>query len=558
VKPTSSPNDPKIIEILESLKSSTAEYPPELLAARRASFISQIAQRRAVGAKEAQPTKSRKVFEILESLKAAEAKYPAELLAARRAAFQSEVAQRREALEEEETTQHVIEALESLQSSKVEYPAELLAARRAAFIRQIGERSEVHSAEGAEPGPEIVKLFERLKTADTEYPPRLLAARRARFVRQIRGWGSFSLLDAFYSALRNGLSFISSIPLAPTMKAMRTSLVVVTMLVATFLASLLGNRPLFAGVTNPSPTQVEVSRPAAGSPTSTQELQTTICKPGYAPPLCLAKKFDTSEDLTYQGNGARPAVAKDTVPGHSDIHQPEYVNDGHYGNGSSWISNSAYSWIKIDLGQVTAINTVEFGRDRLGNLSDRSLGQFTIAVALSDNIYADGNSSNDLIEYTLVYDSERAGFTGNVSGAQTVTAQFDSVSARFVKITFENPGTAIDEVEVFMIQPTFVESGNPTRRPNNQPSRPTSTPIPTNTVRPTNTSTPVPTNTPTDTPTDTPAPTDTPVPTDTPEPTNTPTDIPTMTPTDAPTNTMSPTELVADLASDTPSPELAP
>jgi hypothetical protein len=113
VKPTSSPNDPKIIEILESLKSSTAEYPPELLAARRASFISQIAQRRAVGAKEAQPTKSRKVFEILESLKAAEAKYPAELLAARRAAFQSEVAQRREALEEEETTQHVIEALES-------------------------------------------------------------------------------------------------------------------------------------------------------------------------------------------------------------------------------------------------------------------------------------------------------------------------------------------------------------------------------------------------------------------------------------------------------------
>ena len=236
------------------------------------------------------------------------------------------------------------------------------------------------------------------------------------------------------------------------------------------------------------------------------------------------------------------------MPGYSGVHDPSYINDGLYGPGSSWVSNSAYSWIKIDLGKTTTINTVAFGRDRLGHLKDGNPGQFTIAVALSDNVYADGNSNNDFVEYTEVYDSTREGFTGMIAGTQTVRAAFGPVTARFIKIVFANPGTTVDEVEAFMIQPPVLAE-NTTRRPRDDEPAIPATPVPSLTLRPTQTSSPVPTDTlvPTETATSTPLPTDTPtepptitpspVPTDTPAPTSTP--LPTDTPV-PPTQTFPP------------------
>jgi hypothetical protein len=256
--------------------------------------------------------------------------------------------------------------------------------------------------------------------------------------------------------------------------------------------------------------------------TGTIDVEKVICKPGYLPPLCLVGESDVNEDLTFQGNGsARPAVAKDTLPGYGGIHRASYVNDGLYGPGASWISNSAYSWIKIDLGKSTIINAVAFGRDRLGKFNDRDPGRFVIAVALSDNIYEDGNSSNDYVEYTEVYDSEQVGFDGVVSGPETIQAQFEPVMVR--------PPVAADDL---------------TRKPRqNLPSTyPTS--IPVRTLAPTNTSIPIPPNTKTPVPADTatPVPTHTPAPTDTPvpAPTDTPIPAPTDTPVPAPTDTRIP------------------
>src|SRR3712207_7305450 len=51
-----------------------------------------------------------------------------------------------------------------------------------------------------------------------------------------------------------------------------------------------------------------------------------------------------------------------------------------------------------------------------------------------------------------IYNSDEEGFDGIVSGPETIQATFDPITARFVKITFENPRTAVDEIEVFMIQ----------------------------------------------------------------------------------------------------------
>jgi hypothetical protein len=292
----------------------------------------------------------------------------------------------------------------------------------------------------------------------------------------------------------------------------------------------------------------------------------------------LAQEFDQSQDLTFPGNGsARPAVAKDTIPGYSRIHKASYANDGLYGPGASWISNSAYSWIKIDLGNIRSINTVTFGRDRLGNMNDGDPGQFLIAVAISDDVYADGDSHNDFMEYTQVYNSDEAGFDGIISGPETIEARFDSVRARYVKITFENAGTAVDEIEAFMMQPPGY-AGNPTQRPRDTlvpasftaiptktliPSK-TATLFPTNTLIPTRTltlvpptNTLIPTNTATQRPTNTPRPTNTDVPTDTSEPpTDTPQPPPTDTPQPPPTDTPEPppTDTPEPPPADTPQP----
>lgn len=498
MKPTPSPHNQEhnqeIIDLLKGLESHTVEYPPELLAARRADFVAQVKQRRA--------EKSKQVLA---------------------------------------SNGHFTKRLKEFKTIRAEYPADLLAARRAAFIAQVEQRQAATVTEElpAE-DQELIKLFNAIKTTETEvqYPPKLMAARRSAFRRQIALGGGMSLLETLRSSITSLLQFKLKMPSIPMGSLVRTSLIIAFLMVAAFATSLLGNR---GELLSPAATSAEFSQtPSAASITSTEEAAKVICKPGYEPPLCLAKEFDKSEDLTYQGNGAaRPAVAKDTLPGYSGVHKAAYLNDGLYGPGASWISNSAYSWIKIDLGKSTTINTVAFGRDRLGNFNDRDPGQFVIAVALADNVYADGNSNNDFMEYTQVYNSKEAGFDGVVSGSETVLASFSPTKARFIKITFTNPGAAVDEVEVFLAQPASGAGTPPTRKPTDAPPAFVSTPIPVYTAYPTNTAIPLPTDTAIPVPTD-PPPTSTPQPTDIPPTDIPPTDVP---PTDIPPTDVPPTDV---------------
>jgi hypothetical protein len=549
---TPSPQDQEIIEILKRLETLKAEYPPDLLAARRAAFIAQVEEQSEVGVNE-ELSSENQVVEALDSLKSLATEYPPELLVSRRAAFLAQVKQQKEVGVKEAlpSRAQVMQVLENLKTAPAEYPTELLAARRAAFINQIEQHNTVEVAEElpVQSGV-LISVLERLKSIEIEYPLKLWINRRAAFLAQISR-ESVSILDALRSALQKIFEQVKN-PSAPTMKLMRSSLVLAGLLVAALVGSLLyGNQggKLFS----PSLAQSNTS-PAAVAATVTAESAEVICKPGYLPPLCLAKEFDKTQDLTYQGNGlARPAVAKDTIPGYNNIHKASYANDGLYGAGSSWVSNSAYSWIKIDLGKPTTINTITFGRDRLGNFKDRSPGQFVIAVALSDNIYADGNSNNDFTEYTKVYDSKKAGFDGVVSGSETIQASFLPTRARFVKITFEKAGTAIDEVEAFMVQPPSLVY-IPTQKPRDNQSRPTWTPVPTDTMLPTNT--PLPTSTNTPLPTNTPVPTDTPLPTNTPVPTDT--SVPPTNTQVPPTDTSVPPTDTSLPPADTAMPAIAP
>jgi len=139
-------------------------------------------------------------------------------------------------------------------------------------------------------------------------------------------------------------------------------------------------------------------------------------------------------------------VAKNTVG--VALHNQAWVNDGAYGNGSSWIAGAANAWVKLDLGRTSLVEGIRIGRDRTAKYDDRDPGQFQVWVAQSD-VYAAGDEASDAAEYVKVFDSSTEAFSGNILGAETLTVRFPQVSARFVKLVVASGAAAIDEVEVF-------------------------------------------------------------------------------------------------------------
>lgn len=438
--------------------------------------------------------------------------------------------------EHDEQDREIIELLKDLGNFKSKYPSELLAARRAAFLAQVKRLSpEDPGEEQSAEDQEIINLLGRLKSAPVEYPPQLFAARRAALLNQVERTGRISLLDAFRVSLQR--IFPSRI-MIPTVA--RISLVVASLIVAILMGSLFLPRTQQALL--PSSSQVAVTSTYPAS-TGTGETVIIICKPDDQTPACVSGELDPSQDLADSGNGAaRPAVSKDARSSQVGVHAAAYVNDGR--SGASWVSNSMDSWIKIDLGKVTTINTVSLQKGSTGSSNDESPGQFVIAVALSD-VYADGDSSDDYVEYAQVFGSEQTGFDGRVSEAETIKTQFAPVKARFVKITFEQAGAAIEEVGVFMVQPPAL-SEQPPVRPSEEPAGITVTPMYTNTASPMDTAVSLPTDTPLSINTVASIPTDTPtrLPTTTPPPMSTATPVPTdPLPTPVPPTTIPPTSI---------------
>ena len=510
------------------------------------------------------------VIRLLKGLKSVKADYPPKMLAKRRAAFIRQVAQWEKAEVEQVSSlqdRNVIKLLKGLKSNEFTYPTKMLAKRRTAFIKQIAKWEKVEVGE-EQPlqSQDLISLLESLKPIKSEYPRELLAKRRSAFIDQVLQHNKSNWWETLRANIHDKLINLTKPQGFRLTASMLVTLVVVSFIVVTSLGSLIfANRDQLAVSYNNLSSTGGISKPHLATPTSALELVAAICKPGRVPPLCPAKTFNRSRDLTFQGNGfARAAVAKDTLPEYQGIiYKASNVNDGFYGSGASWVSYSANSWIKIDLGQTTTISMVTFGKDRLRSFIGHDPGQFSIAVALTDNVYANGDSTNDNNEYQQIFDSRTVGFTGMVSGSETVQVSFKPVLARYIKITVTNPEKAIDEVEVFY-NPVdqssasaeigkaneSVNSQLPSHNytPTNVPSL-TKTPNDTPTLVPTSTPTPKPTNTPTRTPTDTPLPiptdTLTAVPTDTPIPTDTLTPVPTDTA--APTDTPIPTDTQVSL-----------
>ena len=422
--------------------------------------------------------------------------------------------------EHDEQDREIIELLKDLGNFKSRYPSELLAARRAAFLAHVEQLSTPEPVEEwSAADQEIVNLLGNLKSVRVEYPPQLLAARRSTLLHQMEQIRRVSFLDEFRVSLRRRFQSRTTI-----LTVMRISLVVASLIGAVLMGSLL--LPRAEQSFQPIPSQAAAAPTPSLSPGAVGGA-IIVCKPYEQTPSCSPDDLDPSLDLANSGNGAaQPAVSKDARSNTDGVHKAAYVNDGR--GGASWISNSADSWIKIDLGKVTTINTVSLQKGSAGSSGENNPGQFVIAVAVSD-VYADGDSSEDFVEYAQVFRSEGTGFSGSVSQEETIRTQFSPVQARFVKITFEQAGAAIEEVGVFMVQPPVL-SEQPTQSPSKDPAGITATPMHTITASPMDTAASVPTGTP--------------LPTDTAVfiPMDTPTQLPTTPPPPPDTATVVPTE----------------
>ena len=170
-----------------------------------------------------------------------------------------------------------------------------------------------------------------------------------------------------------------------------------------------------------------------------QELADAQGSPGVTANRVI-QEYDTSDNLAH---GATATVSGVHGGGFELFHDASGVTDGYYGNGSAWIGDSANSWLEIDLGQAAVVDQILFGRYRVGSCcNDRQAGRFKLEVALEDHIFS------EVFGYTTV------GYPNGQSVKVDFTAGTpELISARYLRLTFENDGTGIDEVEVFGVIP---------------------------------------------------------------------------------------------------------
>ncbi len=167
--------------------------------------------------------------------------------------------------------------------------------------------------------------------------------------------------------------------------------------------------------------------------------------------------------LLQQGGGFAPAnlargasalaFAKDVIP--AAPHAIANLNNGSYGNASSWIGNTFGSFAGINLGGSFSIDRLAFGRDNTsGGFTDRTLGRYTIqytAVANPDATTPDASwTTIGFLDYqTAAGPNFTAPWLRHLFGFPAVTA----TGLRIIAPASGVITAAIDEIEIYQGQP---------------------------------------------------------------------------------------------------------
>ncbi|MDA0814033.1 MAG: hypothetical protein O3C21_16785 [Verrucomicrobia bacterium] len=152
--------------------------------------------------------------------------------------------------------------------------------------------------------------------------------------------------------------------------------------------------------------------------------------------------------------GATPFSSGDLGPELGiDFHVAANLNDQEYGNGRSWIGNGPGAFGGVNLGATpVTVQSFTFGRDNLGELSDRSLGEYTVQVTTVPNPNAEtpDESWTTLGVYTYV-----AGDPANPALRHAFNLR-EPIGITGLRIITPGSGlasgAAIDEIEIYPFQ----------------------------------------------------------------------------------------------------------
>lgn len=143
----------------------------------------------------------------------------------------------------------------------------------------------------------------------------------------------------------------------------------------------------------------------------------------------------------------KTAFANDVI---GPPHSIAAVNDGTYGNSSSWIAGSGNGVVGISLGSTpTALSKIAFGRDNLGLVPDRSLGTYTLQYTIAANPNAATPDASWTTIGTLDYQS--AGGANFSNPHLRHVFSFDPVMATGIRLkaVTSSDYIGIDELEIY-------------------------------------------------------------------------------------------------------------
>lgn len=176
------------------------------------------------------------------------------------------------------------------------------------------------------------------------------------------------------------------------------------------------------------------------APASPLKIETFQTKDGWSSPQGNCCEFVNTYNVNTNNNIAykKTVTVSSTISGYDTIHKAEYLTDGKYGNGSSWIGavGQGASTATIDLGSVQTFRAISFGRDRLGGFSERNPGVFSVEAWNEGDII-----HRKIVDSAKLYLPQAATVLVAVNGNE-------GIQYRYVKFSF-NEEAAIDEIEIF-------------------------------------------------------------------------------------------------------------
>ena len=161
----------------------------------------------------------------------------------------------------------------------------------------------------------------------------------------------------------------------------------------------------------------------------------------------------TQTPANYSVQPGSTAFAKDLIGNgaYAPTHTTANVNNGTYGNGSSWIGDSANSFVGVSFGAApVSVGQVAWGRDNTGTYGDRTAGLYTLEYTTDPNPNA--STSNWLPIGSVTYP-----FAGAANSPISMSLRhlwsFPQVNATGIRLTTPGDGlgsgAAIDELEAY-------------------------------------------------------------------------------------------------------------